>query len=250
MKENAPSNPNDVTPPPLTATVSPNNFSERDTDQNNQSMDQSPGIWMTLETLLKNPRQLIGQLNRDSQGRLISSLLFILIPCLIVYGIVMGSFNGGMQLWIAPLKMVLGTLLSALICLPSLYIFACLNGTNVKLSGVVGLLFGALTLSSLLLIGFAPVVWLFSQSTQSLVFMGWFHFFVWMTGTYFAITLISTGMKIFHPSSTFHLKIWGVIFLLVSLQMSTAIRPLIGKADTFLPQEKKFFLAHWYDCMK
>jgi hypothetical protein len=32
--------------------------------------------------------------------------------------------------------------------------------------------------------------------------------------------------------------------------MMTALRPLIGKSDTFFPQEKKFFIAHWIDSLK
>jgi hypothetical protein len=46
------------------------------------------------------------------------------------------------------------------------------------------------------------------------------------------------------------IKVWMVIFLLVMLQMTTALRPWIGKADTFLPAEKKFFISHWLDCTK
>jgi hypothetical protein len=34
-----------------------------------------------------------------------------------------------------------------------------------------------------------------------------------------------------------------------SLQMMTALRPIIGKADTFFPTEKKFFVSHWFDCL-
>jgi hypothetical protein len=45
------------------------------------------------------------------------------------------------------------------------------------------------------------------------------------------------------------LKIWMLIFTLVVIQMTTALRPIIGTADTFLPQEKKFFLAHWFEQM-
>jgi hypothetical protein len=44
-----------------------------------------------------------------------------------------------------------------------------------------------------------------------------------------------------------HLRIWCFMFLLVTLQMSCALRPLIGTADTFFPGEKKFFLQHWAD---
>jgi hypothetical protein len=41
-----------------------------------------------------------------------------------------------------------------------------------------------------------------------------------------------------------------VIFLLVMVQMTTALRPLIGTADTLLPTEKRFFLGHWGECIK
>ena len=41
-----------------------------------------------------------------------------------------------------------------------------------------------------------------------------------------------------------------IIFLLVVLQMTTALRPIVGKGTTFLPEEKKFFLTHWGECLK
>jgi hypothetical protein len=31
--------------------------------------------------------------------------------------------------------------------------------------------------------------------------------------------------------------------------MTTALRPILGTADTFFPTEKEFFLAHWGDCL-
>jgi hypothetical protein len=36
---------------------------------------------------------------------------------------------------------------------------------------------------------------------------------------------------------------------MVCLQMTTSLRPLVGKADTFLPKQKKFFLTHWSESM-
>ncbi len=41
-----------------------------------------------------------------------------------------------------------------------------------------------------------------------------------------------------------------MIFVLVVLQMTTALRPIVGQAEAFLPQEKRFFLSHWLDSMK
>jgi hypothetical protein len=32
--------------------------------------------------------------------------------------------------------------------------------------------------------------------------------------------------------------------------MTTALRPLLAPADTFLPNGKKFFVGHWADTLK
>jgi hypothetical protein len=45
-------------------------------------------------------------------------------------------------------------------------------------------------------------------------------------------------------------NVWICIFLLVVLQMTTALRPILGKSDSFFPTEKKFFLGHWFDTME
>jgi hypothetical protein len=37
------------------------------------------------------------------------------------------------------------------------------------------------------------------------------------------------------------------MFILVCFQMTTTLRPIVVPSKTFLPTEKKFFLAHWLD---
>ncbi|MGH8092725.1 MAG: hypothetical protein ACREIF_04565 [Chthoniobacterales bacterium] len=46
-----------------------------------------------------------------------------------------------------------------------------------------------------------------------------------------------------------HLKTWSLIFILVCLQMTMTLRPIVGRSDHFLPMEKKFFLSHWYESL-
>ena len=43
------------------------------------------------------------------------------------------------------------------------------------------------------------------------------------------------------------LAIWSAVFLLVTLQMTTSLRPILGRSEVLLTQEKKFFLEHWGD---
>jgi hypothetical protein len=145
--------------------------------------------------------------------------------------------------------MTAGLLIATIICLPSLYIFACLSGSQARLAEMFGLVAGLLMLMTLLLVGFAPVAWLFSQSTESIVWMGVLHLAFWLVATIFGLRFLNAGFSHSNARSNAGLNTWIIIFLLVLLQMSTALRPLLGRSDTFLPETKKFFLTHWGDCI-
>jgi hypothetical protein len=125
-----------------------------------------PHAFAAIESLLRQPRRLMFQLRQPDAGKLIGAMLFTAFFCSLVYGVVAGTFSGGTQLWAAPVKIAAGLLISAAICLPSLYIFTCLSGSQARLTEVCGLLAGLLMLMTILLVGFAPVVWIFSQSTE------------------------------------------------------------------------------------
>ena len=143
-------------------------------------------------------------------------------------------------------------LLSGLICLPSLYIFSCLGGSQARLIEVCGLVAGLLALMTILLIGFAPVAWVFSQSIDSLAAMGALHLGFWLVATFFGWGFLRNGFKHLSAQSSGALYVWMFIFVIVCVQMTTALRPIIGTSDTFFPdpKDKKFFLAHWIDTME
>jgi len=195
-----------------------------------------------LENLLKHPGRVVHELQQKQASVLAGWLLLFGIVGIAIY-----AQSGGAQMWIAPVKLGLGTLLAVLICLPSLYIFTCLGGIDAQLRSVCGALFAAVCLSSILLIGFAPVAWIFSQSTDSIAFMGALHLLFWLIGIRFGLRLIDATGRFLGARSKGHLRIWSVIFILVCLQMTTTLRPIIAPSKTFLPTEKKFFLAHWLD---
>ena len=209
-----------------------------------------PNSFVAIECILRHPRRLIFQLRQPGSGKLVAAMIFVSIVCSLIYGVVAGTFTGGPQLWAAPVKIAVGLLISAGICLPSLYIFACLSGSQARLAEICGLLVGLLMLMTILLIGFAPVAWIFSQSTESLAWMGTLHLIFWFIATIFGLRFLQAGFSHSKARSHAGFNTWVVIFVLVALQMTTALRPVIGKSDNFLPTEKKFFIAHWGDCMK
>lgn len=202
-----------------------------------------------LESLLKNPGRIIHELHHRGSAALPIWLLVLSLIGMALYGVVVGTLSGGMQLLIAPAKLALGTAFAMLICLPSLYIFACLDGIEARIRTVAGMMFAAVCLTSVLLIGFAPVSWIFSQSTDSIVLMGALHLLFWLIGVAFGLRMLDAGSRFMGHGRRRHLRVWNFIFVLVCLQMTTTLRPIIGRSTTFLPREKKFFVAHWFDAL-
>jgi len=170
-----------------------------------------------IEAMLRQPRRVMYQLRQPGSGRLTLAMLLVAIICSLVYGLVVG--------------------------------FTCLGGSQARLTEVCGLLAGLLMLMTVLLVGFAPVAWLFSQSTESVAWMGALHLAFWAIATFFGLRFLESGFSHSRARSTIGLNTWIIIFILVTIQMTTALRPLVGTANTLLPTEKKFFVSHWGDVL-
>lgn len=205
------------------------------------------GPFSILEALLREPNRVWHALRGEDAGRVIAMLIFATAVCAALYGVVIGSFSKGTQLWAAPVKVTLGLFFSVIICLPSLYIFASLGGARTRLVEAVGLAAGLLTQNTLLLVGFAPVAWIFSESTDSVAWMGAMHLAFWFVSCAFGFRFFLAGFEHLNARHLGGIRVWLALFIVVVLQMSTALRPLVGTADDFLPKEKRFFLKHWLE---
>lgn len=212
-------------------------------------MEKNLTPFSIVDALLKHPGRVICEIMKGNPGRMGIALFVIAAVCMAGYGLIMGSFSGGAQYWAVPVKLTVGTFLSGLICLPSLYILTSLSGGGQSLSESIGLLLVSLALSGILLVGFAPIAWIFSQSTNTVAFMGGMHVLFWMCGIYFGLRLLITSFSFLNKRRTGVLTFWSVIFIVVAFQMSTALRPLVGGFRDYELQGKKFFLAHWGECL-
>ena len=197
-----------------------------------------------FEALLRSPKALIQRLAHPGHGALIPFLLLAVIS-MAVFGLVLGTFAMHEQIWAAPLKITAGLLLSGLICFPSLYIFSCLAGSQAGASQLAATLAGMLALAGLLLLGFAPAVWIFTQATNGYGFMGFIALATWFIAVAFGFRFLGSAITSTGANSRIPLVVWSCIFLVVTLQMSTSLRPIIGRSDRFLTNEKLFFLQHW-----
>jgi hypothetical protein len=210
-------------------------------------MEKAPTLLGVVDNLLKHPARVSHAVTTGNSTWTRWILLGIVILCMLVYGLIMGSFSGGQQWWVVPLKVVLGTLLSAAICLPSLYIFASLSGSQRSFGEIMGLLLQSLALSGVLLVGFAPVAWIFSQSTNATPFMGFLLMLFWAVGASVGLLLLKRAFGHLNNNRTGILKLWNLVFVIVVLQMCTTLRPLVGKFEGFELKSKQFFVSYWSD---
>ena len=199
-----------------------------------------------FEALLRRPHALVVRLVEPGHGAAAKFTAMAIISILL-FGLVLGCFAKHEQLWAAPAKITAGLIVSGLICFPSLYIFATLAGAQMSISHLAACLAGALALTGLLLLGFAPAVWIFAESTDSLGFMGLLAIGSWLIAVLFALRFLKAAILVMGGTQKGPLLIWSLVFLLVTLQMTTSLRPILGRSPALLTQEKKFFIQHWFN---
>ncbi|RKZ80236.1 MAG: hypothetical protein DRR19_23925 [Candidatus Parabeggiatoa sp. nov. 1] len=236
QKTNAPE-----TPMPASGTQTPHS-----SEKEHYQLPESASTMQLVDALLKAPESVIAQVKAGQFRNKLLMLLAISIICHAIYGLIVGSFSGNAQWLAAPLKIVIGATLSALLCYPSLYIFACLSGAKINPSQIFSLLMGGIALTSILLLGFVPVAFIFTFSIQTVFFMGMVHLLVWFISIYFGLRYIALGLVSLEGKKSDLFTIWNVILLLTMLQMTTTLRPILGESDTLLTGEKRFFVVHWY----
>ena len=207
----------------------------------------APGVLGVIEGLLKNPASLLQSFLRNERKTLAMHLIIIALITSASFGLVLGSYSGHEQWWWAPIKISGGLMLSALLCLPSLYVFGCLAGLPIRPGSASALLLSLSALCGLILLGFAPVAWIFTQSTSSLPLVGFIIIAMWLVAVSFGVGFVRQIAQMLGANNVQHLRLWLAIFLVVTLQMSTTLRPIIGRSNTVLPRERVFFIEHWWN---
>jgi hypothetical protein len=205
----------------------------------------------SIGLLLKSPQsfaRFVAEDRVDLQPSLI--LLSTSVGFYALYGLAMGCFASGNSLWQATLKTPLILLSTMAICAPSLYLLLCLSGVAASFRQVVAMVAGVAGLSSVVMVGFAPVAWLFGVSTSSVAFMVLFHTVVWCVALGCGLGLLShTVPGGFRDCKS--MVAWAAMLLIMCAQMATFYSPLLGVTVTkqFREGNRKFFFQHFYVSM-
>ncbi|MBX7244246.1 MAG: hypothetical protein K1X53_02035 [Candidatus Sumerlaeaceae bacterium] len=205
-----------------------------------------------LAGLLKAPASVAAAIAGDKGAPNTIALLLVFAGLFhAFFGFAVGLFGGWPVAGVAALKSAAIAYASLVICLPSLYVFSAVGGAYLSFRQTLMLGSAALAMVGILLIGLAPVAWLFSVSTASLPFMVVLTLMIWFTALMFAIRF--TGELRAHEGfqRPGGITAWFIVYVLVSFQMTTCLRPILTRTEPgqgWITGQKQFFLAHFDSC--
>ena len=208
----------------------------------------TPQTGNIVSSLLKAPEAVAETIANRRQPFTTSVILLVAAAVFhAVFGLAMGLFGGWNVAIMDVAKIPLIAVCSLLLCYPSLYVFSCVGGTPLSLSQTFLLGASCLAMLGLLLVGLAPVAWLFSVSTESISFVTMLVLFIWLIAASFAVRYIGKlqAHTLFKKASG--IKLWFFVLIVVTLQMVTCMRPILTapEADGWWTGKKMFFLQHF-----
>ncbi|GEM_PF-1543809 len=207
-------------------------------------------LLLVVDALLKEPGSVYRRIwNGQDAGLFAGSIFFMSLAFSVVYGALMGSFGGPTQALYAAIKFPLVLLGSMAICLPSFYVFSSILGSKLSIRQTTLLVLCITGPTATLLMGFAPIAWFFTISTESGPFMAGLHIVMVGIATTFGVGSLQRARHyLLHLSGNRAeaglglLAVWVIVYLAVLCQMSTYLRPLLAPGP-FFTGEKELFLS-------
>jgi hypothetical protein len=170
------------------------------------------------------------QLDKKNISLLLYSSVFFAL-----YGLIIGSTHGWLQMLSSGFKLPALYLLTLLICLPTLYFLDIILGSKRTFTQYVTLLLASMAMISVMLFGFAPVTLFFRLSLND------YYFFILLNIIILAITGL-IGIKFFYRAmisliekeseSSLNrqklIKSWLILYGFVGSQLGWTLRPFFG----------------------
>jgi hypothetical protein len=193
-----------------------------------------------LNELLTRPLAFLER-TRDGGEASPGRLLAVSALCYALYGAAAGAFQGGDQILVAALKAPLIIFFTLLLCLPSLYVFSAVAGAEWTRRSFLVVLSGFAATLALILLAILPINWLFSTSSRHVGAAAFFQFVLWLLALGLAWRFLGQGLRA--NGARGGLVVWLLLFLVVSLQAATVLRPVLSRkpgTPIFVSGKKSF----------
>jgi hypothetical protein len=188
-----------------------------------------------------------------SRKNFLQQILVIFIFSLL-YGIMMGSYNGFLQSMVTGIKLPCLIFLSLLICFPALFVIQFMIGSTMTLRQMANIILSGFLVFSTIALSFAPIILFFMLTSNNYAFLKLLHVVIFTFSGVFAVKTILNGLiyscekKNVYPRLGMTIfKIWIIIFAFVSSQLAWNLRPFVGSKDLpfqwFRERESNFYIA-------
>ncbi|MFM7424151.1 MAG: actin-binding WH2 domain-containing protein [Elainella sp.] len=148
----------------------------------------------TLIALLRDRQQFFDEIRQNYRTeKKIGSLLIASSTFLAIYGAIIGSSSGGLQILSSAIKLPALYLITLTICLPTLYFFDILFGSALAFGQYTVLVLISISVISVLLFSFAPITLFFLISIHD------YNFFLLLNVAIFGFTGLM-GVRFFYQA--------------------------------------------------
>lgn len=188
-----------------------------------------------VESILRNRQHFFVEI-RDGIGlrRKIGAMILSSVVFSLVYGAVLGSSNGVLQALSSAIKLPVLFLATLAICSPTLYFFQILFGSRQTITQSFALMLTAITVTSVLLLSFAPVTLFFLLTTSHYQLFKLLNVLVLTIAGFRGVAFLSQGIKIVAVNEQGAgarrtvVRAWVLLYALVGSQVAWALRPFVG----------------------
>ena len=161
------------------------------------------------------------------RSMIVSSIIYLAL-----YGVVMGVSNSWQQAAVSAVKLPALFLVTLLICLPTLYFFNLLYGSQLTFAQTTALMMAAVTVTGAITLAFASITLFFWLTVPDYEFFVLLNVGVLAITAWWGLSFLRQGMRYVQQGSQAHtgriLAAWIVVYAFVGTQMGWALRPFFG----------------------
>jgi len=187
--------------------------------------------------------------------------LWTLLGLSALYGAAAGAYASPAQAVSAGLKLPLLFLGTLAICFPGFFVIQVLVGSRLRLSQVLALVLGSLSLSAILLAAVVPITVFFLFTGANYYFLTLLHVLIVLGAGLVGMIALHDGLAfvcekrgVYPKKAMTIMKVWAVLFAFVGIQMAWNLQPFVGDRgqpfQLFRHNEGNFYTAVVYSLEK
>src|SRR6266568_3787874 len=168
-------------------------------------------------------------------GRKLRYALLTIVALSGFFGLVAGAYSGPAQAVSAAVKLPFLFFATFAVCFPAFFVVQVLVGSRLRFLQVVVLVFGALTLTSVLLAALVPITAFFLVTGANYYFQHLLNIAIAGVAGLFGMYALHDGLSVVcekrgvYPRKALTImRAWAILFGFVGIQLAWSLRPFLG----------------------